>query len=108
MAHPTVTPAAMQRAKELAAQCETPRPVVVVTWEPPTHNNARGSRGETVWVHTKGRWTVSVGDLHVHENAALETTRLGGLEFLFVGTDPGMRLDKITIDYAEGDFVVRQ
>ena len=109
MAQPKVTAAAMQRARELMAQCETPRAVVAVSWEPPTHNNVRGSGGETRWVHTEGKWTVTVGDLHGQWGAKVPTTRLGGLEFLFCGVpedDP--RLDEITIDYADGDFVVRR
>jgi hypothetical protein len=108
MARPTVTAAAMQRARELAAQLALGRPVVAVSWEPPAHNNVRGSEGETIWVHTSGKWTVSVGDLQMNEDAEVETTRIGGLEFLFCGLpedDP--RLDEVTIDYADGEFVVR-
>jgi hypothetical protein len=85
MARPTVTAAAMQRAKELAAQIAPGRPVVAVSWEPPAHNNVRGSEGETIWVHTRGKWTVSVGELHVNEDADVEITRIGGVEFLFCG-----------------------
>jgi hypothetical protein len=108
MAQPKVTNAAMQRARELMAQCEAARPVVVVCWEPPSHNNIRGSNGDTVWVHTEGKWTVSVGDLHVNQGAEIKTTRLGGLEFLFRASDSEMPLNELTIDYVEGDFVVRQ
>jgi hypothetical protein len=107
MAQPRVTAAAMQRARELTAQCKV-RPVVVVTWEPPTHNNIRGNRGDTNWVHTEGKWTVSVGDLQVNKDAEVKTTKMGGLEFLFTGTDLETRLDKLTIDYVDGDFVVRR
>jgi hypothetical protein len=109
MAQPKVTAAAMQRAKELMADCKTPRAVVAVSWEPLTHNNVRGTDGKTHWIRTEGRWTVSVGDLHVEQGANMPTTRVGGLEFLFCGVredDP--RLDDMIIDYADGDFVVRR
>ena len=108
MARPTVTAAAMQRAQELAAQVAPGRPVVAVSWQPPAHNNVRGSEGATIWVHTEGKWTVSVGELHMNEDAAVEITRIGGLEFLFSGVaeeDP--RLGELTIDYEDGEFVVR-
>src|SRR5688500_2547809 len=102
MARPTVTAAALQRAQELAGEVAAGQPVVAVSWEPPAHNNGRGSEGETIWVHTRGKWTVSVGELHVNEHADIEITRIGGLEFLFCGLpedDP--RLDELTIDYAD-------
>jgi hypothetical protein len=107
MAQPTITAAAMQRARELVAQCETARPVVAVSWEPPAHNNIRGGGGETIWVHTEGKWTVSVGDLRVNKGADLKTTRIGGLEFLFCVPDSAPTLDKVTVDYAAGEFIVR-
>ena len=106
MARPTVTEAAVKRARELAAQCETDRPVVTVSWEPPAHDNRRGSRGATIWTYTQGRWNVYVGDLHLAEGSTLETKKMHGLEFFFALPDDAPSLDKITIDYAEGDFVV--
>jgi hypothetical protein len=108
MAQPKVTAAALQRAKDLVAQLDAARPVVVVSWEPPTHNNIRGSAGETVWVNTEGKWTVSVGDLHVNEGAEVKTITLGGVEFFFSVPDVETRLDRLTVDYVGGDFVVFQ
>ena len=108
MARPTLTAAAMQRAQELAARVAHGRSVVAVSWEPSAHNNVRGSEGETIWVHTKGKWTVSVGELHVNQGSDVRLTRIGNLEFLFCGLpedDP--RLGELTIDYADGEFVVR-
>ena len=102
-----VTAAAMRRAQELAAQLARGRPVVAVSWQPPAHNNVRGSEGKTIWVHIEGKWTVSVGDLKVKPGTDLQTTRIGGLEFFFCVADDAPPLDKITIDYADGEFVVR-
>ena len=107
MARPIVTAAAMQKAQELAAELTRGRPVVTVSWEGAAHNNIRGKEGETIWVHTQGKWTVSVGNLHVRRGAELQTTRIGGLEFFFCVSDDSPSLDKITIDYANGEFVVR-
>src|SRR5437867_464037 len=99
MARPSVTAAAMQRAKELATRVAPGRAVVAVSWEAPAHNNVRGREGEPIWVHTRGKWTVSVGELHVNEGADVELTSIGGLEFLFCGLpqdDPS--LGELTID----------
>jgi len=107
MARPNVTAAALQKARELAAKCDK-RPVVLVTWHPPTHNNRRGSSGETIWAHTTGRWSVQVTDLKVVEGAELRTIEIGGLEFLFVERELDQSLNAITIDYADGQLVVRE
>ena len=107
MARPTVTAAALRKARELAAHSETGRPVVAVSWEPPAHDKKRGAGGETVWIHSKGTWSVFVGDMHFAQDAEVETTKIGGLEFFFCLPDPAPSLDDITIDYAEGEFIVR-
>ena len=107
MAQPTVTPAAMQRARDLAAQCDSDRPIVSVTWHPATHNNVRGAGGETIWAQTEGNWVVFVGDLRFMDETKFHPTKIDDLEFLFVGTDASVRLQELTIDYVEGQFVVR-
>ena len=107
MARPIVTATAMRKAQEMAAQSGRGRPVVTVSWERPAHNNVRGSEGETIWLHTVGKWTVSVGTLVVRKDAQLQTTKIGGLEFFFCISDDSPPVDKLTIDYADGEFIVR-
>ena len=108
MARPMVTAAALQRARELAAECNE-RPVVIVSWSGPSTDNRRGPNGETIWTqHTSGHWSVQVTDLHVKKGAEVPTVKVGGLEFLIVGRDLHQSLSAITIDYAGGQLVVRE
>ena len=108
MALPTVTAAALQWARELAAECKR-RPVVIVTWVPPASDNRRGPNGETIWTRgSRGEWSVHVADLDVEPGAEVPSLQIGGLEFLVVGRDRDQSLSGITIDYAEGHPVVRE
>src|SRR4051794_11967251 len=108
MARPKVTAVALQKARELATKCTT-RPVVIVTWTGPSSNNRRGPNGETIWTHVStGQWSVHVTDLHVTEGAEVPTVKIRGLEFLLVGRDLDQSFSGITIDYADGQLVVRE
>jgi len=108
MALPTVTAAALQLVRELAAQCKK-RPVVFVTWVPPFSDNKRGPNGETIWTRaSRGVWSVHVGDLDVEPGVEVPSVQIGGVEFLIAGRDRDQSLSGITIDYAEGELVVRE
>src|SRR3954465_4036068 len=108
MARPKVTAAALQRARELAAECNE-RPVVIVSWTGPSSDNRRGPSGENIWTHVStGQWSVQVTDLNVKNGAEVPTVNTGGLEFLLVGRDLEQSFSGITIDYADGQFVVHE
>ena len=108
MARPKVTAAALQKARELAAECKE-RPVVIVSWTGPSSDNSRGLNGETIWTHVStGQWSVHVTDVHVKKGAEVPTVKIGGLEFLLVGRDLDQSFSGITIDYADGQLVVRE
>jgi hypothetical protein len=108
MARPKVTEAALRKARELAAQSKNGRQVVGVSWQPPTYDNKRGSEGQTVWTHSHGKWTAFVGELKFVDKTHVTTRKIGGLEFFFALPNSGPSLDELTIDYADGEFIVTQ
>jgi hypothetical protein len=107
MAQPNVTAGALQEICRLAAECKE-RPIVVVSWIGPSADNRRGPNGETIWTReSTGRWDVHVTDLQLENGVDVPTVNVGGWEFLLGGRDL-QSFSTITIDYADGQLVVRE
>ena len=90
------------------------KPIAVVAWLSPQKDLKRGPNGEAIWVHlSDGRWDVSVieWDLSLLPEGLphkVETTNVGGIEFLFGKSHVIPPLDECTIDVVNEKLVVRK
>jgi hypothetical protein len=106
MARFSVSPAAIDRLRQLRSDAGQGAEVVIIYWEGPQTDSRRLPDGGTEWVRvSEGEWCVGFVSRTKVQGENLEV--IAGLEFLVSEYPSKDNIDGRTVDYANGKFLVR-